>query len=347
MKLTLAISRFAILALLLTLSLDAIWFGRVTSILRDGVRVVYSMRRLPGRPIGRLAIAVVTQYAGIDNDSSSFRALTETNFRQYCAIHGYDLVILDDHPGLTNRTDEGMMAYGQSGRRFAALKRALSAPAELDHRLYDWALWIDPDTLFLNMGRALEDIVDNRYDIIVSTGLPDDSERLVDARHLLIRNSPAGHEILDDLIRMGTEHCGQFLLQYPGAGHTLNGWLQVCNSDGSYWSGEAGMLLALYTFRSPDYRCRFKKIGHRIMNSNFPAYEDGDLALVFPDHMIDSRKKLIAEFLQHADFKRGRVDRSHNELLDPVEPGTGDWRTLEELFDIQVNMPCMEDGDLE
>ena len=33
---------------------------------------------------------------------------------------------------------------------------------------YDWVLWVDIDTLFMNMDLALERFLDNRYDMIVS-----------------------------------------------------------------------------------------------------------------------------------------------------------------------------------
>jgi hypothetical protein len=150
---------------------------------------------------------------------------------------------------------------------------------------------------------------------------------------------------LDDLVVMAGQNCGQFILDNPAAAHMLNGWLHACNTDGSYWNGDAGMVLALLSFRGSDYRCRFKKVHHRIINSLFPHYDDGDLAISFPDHMVKSRERLIRQFLEFTDFSRGRVDRRRTDLLDRDDPGIGDWRQLEAIYEQQVNVPCRLEDD--
>lgn len=331
-------SVFVVFAISILLFFDTLFIGLVPSALKNTVKSVYTFTRLPGRPLRRQNIAIVTRFT--DDD---FRQLTEPNMQQYCKKHGYDLIIVNDHPELI----ENNTFTPYTSIPFAVMKKVLSAPQCLEHRLYDWLFWTDQDSLFLNHNRALEDIVDDRYDVIVSTGLPDDHEfgQIADARHLLIKNGRNAHEVLADLIKLSSEHCGQFILDNPGAASTLNGWLHLCNADGTFWSGEAGMLLALYTFRPADYRCRFKKVHHRIMNSQFPAYEDGDLIVSFPDHMLEARKNLIKDFLKYTNFKYGKVDKSHTNRLDPVDPGIGDHKSLEELYELYLNVPCSADDD--
>lgn len=318
----------AILIVQLTLVFDAIFVGKMQT------KIAKMMHSDSPR------IAIVTSYYG----KADFRSLTHRNFADYSRRHGYDLIVVEDvFPGIVDKLPDSHDALATL--KYTALQHCLLGPSQLNYTVYDYAMWADADTLFLNHRTSISAIVDSRFDVTVSTGMPDDLEYgwLVDSRHMIFKNSANSHEILRDLIKLARENCGQFLVDHPGAGHALNGWLHVCNTDGMFWNSDAGMLVALYSFRPADYRCRFKKVHHRIMNSQFPGYEDGDLAVAFPDHMIGSRKRLIQEFLACTDFGKGRVDRSKTDKLDPVDPGIGDWRTLDRLFGLQSNFACSEE----
>lgn len=332
-------TRLFILAFLVVCLFDAVFVGYLPGILRESVEKAYKFKRLPGRPIHPLSVAVITRF----KEDTRFRQLTERNMRAYCDRHGYDLVVLNDYAEKDENLKEALEQRGFGERPFAAIKMVLQAPAFLDHRLYDWVMWADEDTFFLNHSRRLEDIIDERYSLIVSSPLPDrDPDLFPDARHFMLKNDRDGHAILDDLIKLSQEHCGQFILDNPGAASALNGWLHICGTEGSFWTGDAGIFLALMTFRPADYRCRIKRVSHRIMNSQFPEYADGDLAVAFPSHMVDTRRRLLELFNQYADTRRGIVDRSQTDKLDPVDAGIGDWRTLEQLFDNQLNVPCSD-----
>lgn len=322
-----------LLFVLVLLLLDALFVGFLPTALRAAVRTGYlgSHHGLPGRPSGRLHIAIITR---LDSDQGH----TRSNFAAYCNRHGYNLVVLNDY------NEHLRIESGFAMRPFGAIKRVMQAPAFLDYKLYDWVMWADADTVFLNHGIPLERIIDNRYSFIVPSPLPEDADAVPSLSHFLVRNSPEGRQILDDLDKRSQEHCGQFIVEFPGAATALNGWLHVCNADGTFWNGDRGLLLAVLTFASPEYRCRFKRVAHRVIDSQFPAYADGDLALSFPDYMVAHRKKLVSMITDRADYKRGRIlsRDTANGQLDPVDPGLGDWQALEALYDAHLNVPCQD-----
>ena len=76
--------------------------------------------------------------------------LSIENKRQYCAQHGYELVVAQNlGHGRTARWDKVML-----------LRRLLSR--------YEWLHWVDLDTLFMNMKRAPTDFLDAGYDVHVA-----------------------------------------------------------------------------------------------------------------------------------------------------------------------------------
>lgn len=317
----------AVFWFLLVLVFDALSVGILPRLLRRAVQYTLapSTGRLPARPTKRLNIAIVTHYS-----DQQVQSLTRPNLHNYCKRHNYDLIVLNDYK-------DYVKVSGFGRRPFGAIKTVMQAPSFLDYKLYDWIMWVDSDTVFLNHGIRMESIIDLRYSFIISSPL---EEAVPSPSHFLVRNSQEGIEILQDLQKLSDEHCGQFILDHPGAGTALNGWLHVCNSDGTFWNGDSGLLLAILTFRPAEYRCRFKRIGHRIMDSQFPSFADGDLAVSFPDHTADNKRTLIRLLLENADHKRGIVKRPSNGQLDSVDPGLGDWRSLEALHDAHLNVPC-------
>lgn len=312
---------FTILVLLV---LDAVYFENIPNLLRSAVRNHYH---------GKMRLAIVTRFPEGEPQ------LTRTNFESYCARHNYDLIVLNDFDNVSQSYRD---TIGFASRPYAFIKKIMMAPSMTNHKLYDWIMWADWDTIFVNQKVNLERIIDKRYSFILPSQSPEIADAVPSLSHFMVRNNKDGLQILNDLDKLASEHCGQFILKYPGAATALNGWLHICNSDGTFWNGDQGLLLAVLTFTSPDYRCRFKRIAHRIMDSQFPSYSEQDLAISFPDHTTVHKQKLIRLFLDNVDCKSGRRWRrqSFPNQLDPVDPGLGDWRALEAIYEANLNVPC-------
>lgn len=73
--------------------------------------------------------------------------------QKYCQTHGYDFLYS------TQLQDLSRHIY------WSKIVWVLMA---MDHTNYKWIAWIDADTLIMNRGIQLEDLIDDRYDIIIN-----------------------------------------------------------------------------------------------------------------------------------------------------------------------------------
>lgn len=113
------------------------------------------------------------------------------NFRKYCSLHDYDLVVkkLED------------------GGRAAQWKKINVLIELLDGGNSDWLFFIDADCLFMNMSRRIEDFIDHRYFLILPKGggAPDyklsaesDSNNLMSSQ-MLIKNCQKSKDFLKEI----------------------------------------------------------------------------------------------------------------------------------------------------
>lgn len=74
------------------------------------------------------------------------------NKREYCEKHGYHFInckkILDE-------------------KRKIAWSKVLFTQNLMEHDDYKWIMWIDADTLIMDMNKKIEDIIDENYDLII------------------------------------------------------------------------------------------------------------------------------------------------------------------------------------
>lgn len=321
-------------AAVLLAAFDLLAFGCMSAAL-DRLRSCntnYKYSQLPGRPASRPAIAIITYYSP-DAFGSDLRKLIWSNKQQYAAFRGYDVHDISALPVVADRI------AGQKDRmhnffyyKYAAALAMLNGEAGGRH--YDYVLWSDPDALFLNYSKRLEDIIDERFDVLVTTAPPDHPQwgLIVNTGAFIVKNSAFGRAFLEDVLEMSQRHCGEFLLENPAAGSPVNGWLQVCNADGGYWLSDQGIVQALLSFAKPEYRCHIKKTWFRAFNSEFPWFGEGDLAVHFPGRSLDDKKRLIKAFLKFTDTGTGRVHRRAGDLLKSDESLTADLTVLEAQF---------------
>lgn len=341
--------RLILVAVLVLLIIDALFIGYIS----NGINGALNMRnskfqgrthlysRLPGRPKTRPSIAIVTHFSN-DRYGQELKKLTWANKKKYAEARGYDIYDAESNPTIKSKIDAAKPKMTNFYYfKFVAMQEILGGGEATKGKHYDWVVWQDADSLFLNFGKKYEDIVDERFDVILTAGPPDNPtwKNVVNAGSFIIRNSDFSLTFLDDVLQMSGSHCGEFLIEYPEAGSPLNGWLHVCNADGTYWLSDQGILIALYLYKGSEYRCHFKKTWFRAFSSEFPWYGPGDLVVHFPGRSMDDRRKLIKAFNKFTNFKTGAIDYKYTDALDPDDSVTSDLVDLEELYN-EVNPTC-------
>ena len=104
---------------------------------------------LPYSKDGRPRIAIVTLY---DSKRFTIGNRSALNKQQYARGHGYT-VYVDNH----------FLNVQERRPSWFKVKAVLS---HLDD--FDWVMWVDADTLFMNFERSIEELLDVRYDMIVT-----------------------------------------------------------------------------------------------------------------------------------------------------------------------------------
>lgn len=128
-------------------------------------------------------IAVVSMYD--ENYSSIAEVTIHENFKNYCELHGYNLVSF--------RIDSEFL----EGRhpQWGKIKIILDI---IQQEKFDWVFFIDCDCLFMNPGISLEEFIDDRFQIILPEGgcspdnpLRDDLTRNnIMSSQMLVKSSP-------------------------------------------------------------------------------------------------------------------------------------------------------------
>jgi len=340
-----------LLAVLIFLIFDALFFGILTHMLNyvlennGGPTIInrnakYSM--LPGRPKTVLpSVAIITLFQE-DGYGQELRKLTWNNKQKYAAERGYDIYDANAVPAIKEKIEAlREKSHNFYFWKYVAIAEVFKGGVATGGKSYDWVVWVDSDAVFLNYGKRFEDIFDERFDVILTTGPPDHPQwgNIVNTGSIIVRNSEFGNSFVDDVLLMSQGHCGEFIIENPEAGTAINGWIQVCNPDGSYWLADQGILQALFTFKPTEYKCHFKKTWFRAFNSEFPWYGPGDLMVHFPGRNLDDRRKLIKSFLKFANFRNGDVDKRYTDVLDPEDTMTSDLVEIEEIY-AEVNPTC-------
>lgn len=293
-------------------------------ILEYKTNIKHKIQGLKRKPQHKREFGIVTVFG-------EFGDYSKGNFEAYASRHGYKLFIGD-----AMSFEEQSLVTDNHGFKFQVIQRVMTENAELD-----WIFWCAPDSLILNHRIRLERVIDDRFHFILPLSPFGNLKDMAQTDHFLVRNSPQGRQIVDDLVRMSTRNCGFFLLEHPASSYAIDGWLHVCENDGNFWNGDLGLLLALYLFRESEYRCLFKRIGERMFSSRYPRYRPGDFVLGFREEAsLITRRMLLKGALMYADVEKGEIDRKRTTSLEPsLDPGEGDWDKLEAKYSA-LNIPC-------
>ena len=194
-------------------------------------------------------IAVVTMAIGSGYSKSV--QLSIENKRKYCELHGYDFVMAEEsldpsRPPAWSKIQLLSKLMGGGGG-------------------YKWIFWTDADSLIMNFAVSVEDLIDDRYNLIISQDF-----NAINSGEFLIKNCEWSKKLLADIYS-----------------HT-----EVINHP--WWENQA---LILELQNKQEYRDRVKILPQRLINSyardvigNIPSalYQNGDFII----HFASARKDL-------------------------------------------------------
>lgn len=299
---------------------------------------------LPGRPRSKLNIAVVTYYTE-DQVGRSLKYAFHTSKIKYCKSHGYTLFDGSSNIEMKNLIEKTRPFFvNKYYYKYVSMMHVLLNETSEDGRPFDWVIWLDGDALYLNFEKRYEDIIDERFDIILSTDLPEnDQVPIVNAGSFIVRNSEFGIRFLNDTLKFAKTNCAFFLDNYPNAkGHHI-GAKRLCEADGIFWEWDQGIIQGLLTFETPEYVCHFKKSWHRAFNSLFPFYEQGDFVLHFAGWSKSGKAYLAHMINRVIRSKDGRfhkfIDSQSIRQLASEPSFTNDLYKIEERYD-SINKVC-------
>lgn len=137
-------------------------------------------------------VAIVSMYD--DNYSRMAEITIHGNFKNYCDIHGYDLIPFK----IEKQFLEGR--HPQWGK-IKLLKNILN------DKNYDWLFFLDCDCLIMNVGISLDDFIDPRFDIIMPSGggAPDNwlkndfNENCIMSSQMLVKSSNNSLKLLEEI----------------------------------------------------------------------------------------------------------------------------------------------------
>lgn len=288
----------------------------------------------------RKRMAIITFFSK-DEGSQALKRLTFGNFEAYAARHGYDAIDALDNAFVAalfadHRTKFAVTHYF----KFHVMKFFLPH--------YDWILWADGDSIFLNQSIRMEDLVDDNYDALFTINTREEPawSLIINAGHYFLRNTPWTHRFLQECIYMSEHRCQEFLYLVPGGQPpVLNNWIHLCGADGGYWLSDQGVLQWLIMYKGQDYRCHMKFVGFRDFNSEFPWYEEGDFIVHFPGKSLETRQHLVPLFLRHVDPDTGllRHDQLSAVELQDIAPviNPSNARAMYQQHYAPLNMPCV------
>ena len=253
-------------------------------------------------------IAIVTYYTP-DDHTQMLKARSFPNFQQYAEKFGYDVIDALADPAILSfyedeyKKDHTIIHY----LKFFVLSFILPK--------YDWVMWADGDSLFLNQSIPLTTFISGHsFDAIFTVNPFFESvwSRIINSGHYFLRNSAWTRDILLPMAMKMSRSCTNF---FKVTNFTIpapfNGVFEVCDqTTGEWWSSDQGVLQYLLDEAPESFQCHIQRRGFRDFNSEFPWYEDGDFVLHFPGTASKERLELMDLVLKNANFSTGIIDRT-------------------------------------
>ncbi|KAJ3353935.1 hypothetical protein HDU83_006140 [Entophlyctis luteolus] len=271
--------------------------------------------------------------------------VTFPNKRDYARRHGYDFINYAEWNSTLPSNISDLPVYFN---KYKAILDMLEVG-------YDWVLWSDSDSIFMNFSTPILDFADNRFDVIAPTAEPANSifHGVPNTGHILVKNSAWSKTYFNYLLRQVTEPCDRLPV--------LNGWLSYCNyypgssTFDQFWLTDQGLMGYSWQRWGSDVECHVKKVAFGQFNSEFPWYQEGETVIHFPGRENPQRIKMLGDLLSMLDVETGLLDHSseHFQFLHPsnLHPdlSVGESKVfMEKMFlDAGMNQPCVGDEGAE
>lgn len=212
---------------------------------------------------------------------------------KYAKKHNYDFIYQD------SILDKNLPVYWQ---------KPIMIKKVLDTNDYNWVFYIDSDSMIMNHDIKLESLIDNNYDIIMSKTIyctdftnPNfsnltDPNTLVNASHILIKNTELSKNFLNDIIKNDR-------IKVP---------LDIFDFD-----NRAFRMLITHI---PEYRKATKIIEEKLLNSVWPMniphmlhdfkswndnnniYREGNFTVHVVGYPLDERSKILKELIKYVNY---------------------------------------------
>ncbi|TPX32126.1 hypothetical protein SmJEL517_g04705 [Synchytrium microbalum] len=212
-----------------------------------------------------------------------------------------------------------------------------------------WVMWMDSDAFFLNHSKPLEEHLDARYDLILSSaGKPPRDLYAINNGIFFVRNTRWSRNFFREQWNFVLENQQTGLCPRDEYGKLLddnnpntyyNGYFKLCGTNVP-WKDQALMMLTLANPSSSlvwrekrselsgttktTLHCHVKYTALRDFNSVPPWYKPGDLVVHLPGLTAKQRITIISEFARISDFNTGVV--RHNETrMTILKPSFAKW----------------------
>jgi len=265
--------------------------------------------------------------------------IADNNTRAYAACNGYryiNTMRIPELRALAEPKGKPIANAAPNSPRALLTFKLTSVRWVLERQPCRCVLWHDADSLFFNFSKRIEEIIDDRYDVILTTSPPFSGHwaQVVNSGHFLVRNTPFGRRFVADAEAAKNQSSCKLTVKDP-APPPLNGWLNVCDERGTWWLEDQGILQHLLVNTPRDYSCHIKQVNYREFNSQHPWYGPGDLVVHFLG--MRPKKKHMQIFMKLVNFRDGTFRLPDDPSLRPRK--NPDHVSNASAYD-SVNHPC-------
>lgn len=139
----------------------------------------FLLKQTPSRRVAKLNIAMLTAF---NQEQQSLAEWSIPNKQQYCARHGYRLIVCDK---------------GFDASRPPAWSKIKFLKEHLNS--YEWVFWSDVDSLVMNGEFRLEEFIDEAYDLIISQEDLGVGVYNLNSGQMFFKNSPWSNRFLNEI----------------------------------------------------------------------------------------------------------------------------------------------------
>jgi FkbM family methyltransferase len=225
-----------------------------------------------------------------DDLYSPLAEITKKVNKEYCDLHGYDYICYDKRV-----IDDEKTFHWQ---RYPMIKRHL--------RNYKWMFFLDIDAMIMNYNIKLEDLIDDKYDIIMenmgdSTDIVDETNKKyadmnynILASAILLKNSKLSKEFLTDIYN-DILHCNNTLQYDNSVVRCTIGYFDKYKKATKVFPCDSKKLNAFWYTNKPSYILRDGPKWNDMGN----MFALGDFILHIVAYNTDERISLAKQFLPY------------------------------------------------